>query len=341
MKNKLTAILLSICLFTGTGGTMSGCGTADTISDTASVSEEDVAEADASGKDTAEADASGKDAAEDDAPQKDTANAGVDQNKEADGNAEVYSDSLPAYQRPDGEAFSETCEKLKTAAEEGDSDAVISLYDALYADYGEAADMYNIAMVRYWQDVTSDYWEEEQEASYEIVTDIGDEILNALSEAAKGSCGEALEDHLGQEIYESLLLYEPLTDEERELLRKEQELEAEYMEKSTTSISEVSYTYKGTSYTYESFSDVYLEMAEKDYDGYLEVRQGILKGMNDLLGPIFLDLLQVRVQIAECCGYDNYADYAYENLYGRDYTCEDAETYCDIIRENAALLYSV
>ena len=43
------------------------------------------------------------------------------------------------------------------------------------------------------------------------------------------------------------------------------------------------------------------------------------------LGEIYLELVSVRTEIAEAAGYDNYADYAYENEYYRDYTVEDAE----------------
>ncbi|MFQ9704581.1 MAG: hypothetical protein ACLR0U_26280 [Enterocloster clostridioformis] len=47
-----------------------------------------------------------------------------------------------------------------------------------------------------------------------------------------------------------------------------------------------------------------------------------------MLGSKFRELVQVRRRIAELKGYDNYAQYSFEAVYGRDYTLQDAEELC-------------
>lgn len=48
-----------------------------------------------------------------------------------------------------------------------------------------------------------------------------------------------------------------------------------------------------------------------------------LKNMTEKNGEIFVKLVQKRNEIAKEHGYDNYADYAYAEIYGKDYTAEE------------------
>lgn len=55
---------------------------------------------------------------------------------------------------------------------------------------------------------------------------------------------------------------------------------------------------------------------------------------------LYLELLDVRQQYAETCGYANYVDYAFAEVYFRDYDLEDLESlYAALTEENFALLY--
>ncbi len=53
---------------------------------------------------------------------------------------------------------------------------------------------------------------------------------------------------------------------------------------------------------------------------------------NAALGQYYLDLIDVRVEIAQKLGYDSYADYAYD-LLGRDFTKEEAAAFSDAVEE--------
>lgn len=59
---------------------------------------------------------------------------------------------------------------------------------------------------------------------------------------------------------------------------------------------------------------------------------------NETLGKYYLELAAVRRELAEAYGYDSYAHYAYERLYGRDYTPEGIRSFHAAVKEYIAPL---
>ncbi|MCD8016641.1 MAG: S-layer homology domain-containing protein [Oscillospiraceae bacterium] len=57
------------------------------------------------------------------------------------------------------------------------------------------------------------------------------------------------------------------------------------------------------------------------------------------VAEIYLELLQVRNELAQSLGYDNYAEYAYPNKFGRDYTPEKAAELCREALEQLKPIY--
>ena len=73
---------------------------------------------------------------------------------------------------------------------------------------------------------------------------------------------------------------------------------------------------------------------EENIDGYFEVYDGLLEDANNLLGPLYVRLVELRRQIAELAGYESYTDYAYAKLYRRDYGAEEAAAFCRAVSES-------
>lgn len=67
-----------------------------------------------------------------------------------------------------------------------------------------------------------------------------------------------------------------------------------------------------------------------DHDAVIEIYQGICKQRNDAVGEVFVELVDVRNEIAKLNGYDNYAEYAYDAVYVRDYTLDETR---DLLKE--------
>lgn len=77
--------------------------------------------------------------------------------------------------------------------------------------------------------------------------------------------------------------------------------------------------YNGKEYTSREIYDIY----DVDYELYDLLNEGLNKEINDDLGQVYVELVDVRDKIAELNGYENYALYADCELYNRDYTVDD------------------
>ena len=61
---------------------------------------------------------------------------------------------------------------------------------------------------------------------------------------------------------------------------------------------------------------------------------------NTKVTALYFEFVQNNKRIAEILGYDNYLEYAYENVYDRDYTYEDASTFVDYVKQYIVPLYN-
>ena len=75
------------------------------------------------------------------------------------------------------------------------------------------------------------------------------------------------------------------------------------------------------------------------YEEYADIYTQLQKKKNDAAGKIFVQLVKVRTQPAKTYGYDNYAEFAYDKGYGRDYTTKDTEELYEYVREYLAPLW--
>ncbi|MDD5923164.1 MAG: M3 family metallopeptidase [Clostridia bacterium] len=57
------------------------------------------------------------------------------------------------------------------------------------------------------------------------------------------------------------------------------------------------------------------------------------------IGEVYLDLVETRKQIATLNGYDSYAEYAYENVFGRNYTPDDVSALCESVKNDIVPYY--
>ena len=72
------------------------------------------------------------------------------------------------------------------------------------------------------------------------------------------------------------------------------------------------------------------ELTEKYSDIY---------GDSDACAELYIELVKLRGEIAAECGYDNYADYANDMVYTRDYTVNDIEEFSEAVAEHISPLW--
>ncbi len=189
----------------------------------------------------------------------------------------------------DEEALREAANEIdRLCSQEGQQDRLEELYQTILEQTNRLYTESALASLDYYSNMEDEEARarmEEVDGSYAEMMDIASGALRTLLNSGYGSY---FREKMGDDSADYYQSYEDLTEEESALLERQQELVQEYEEKSM-----------------------------EEY-GSQEERCSVL-------GEIYLELVQVRTEMAETAGYDNYADYAYENEYYRDYTIEDVE----------------
>ncbi len=216
--------------------------------------------------------------------------------------------------------FNAMCDELEELAAGDDAKAVIETYDKLYAECEELDTLYSVIYVMYSTDVTNDYYSKEQLYSYDKLEKCCDKLCGVCRKVTEGPCAEQFKKHVGKDAFDAFAEYEPMSKREKKLTKEEKKLVDEYYDV-IEEAEKATYNYKGEDWTFERInSDEGVELSMTDYEGYVEIFDGLQKIANDAAGPIFLELVQIRTEIANLNGYDSYATYADELEYCRDYS---------------------
>lgn len=250
---------------------------------------------------------------------------------------EVEEPLIPAYCDYDTAEFYRDCSELMAVLSMWpDEDAVNDTYDKLYAEYCRIDSLSQAAYLRYSLDVTDEIASADSVEAELRRAACANELCVACHAVMNGPNADSFAAHVGAEAAEYFRDYNELGSQEWELVERETELVNEYYT-ALEAVDGMSYEYGGQSWTAETLdSRAGDRLYETDYDGYCEVYYGILEAQNETLGPIYIELVALRQQLAALAGYDSYADYAYACSFGRDYTPEDAALFCEQVRQSVA-----
>lgn len=216
------------------------------------------------------------------------------------------------YSRPDMTEFNEVLEKSCTSARkekkiENLEEAILEFYQV----YDQFYTNMNLAFIRYSRDLSDIYWEAEYSycAQQSAIADAGmDKLYRTL---AKSPLRETLEgeDYFGEgffDSYEGESLYD---DQMMSLLTQEAQLQSQYQ------------IINGEAAGVTYYSNQYFEQ------------------YGSKMADVFLELVQLRQEIAAYAGYDSYVQFAYDFYHVRDYTPEQAVGYMADIRAELVPLY--
>lgn len=209
---------------------------------------------------------------------------------------------------------------------------VLSLYESVMEELTRLSTCNSIAQVVYYQNVLEEENGDRQQEVLEDAVDLSDAAYSALKQVCLSPYRDTLETVLEPALIEGLSEYEEMTEEEKELYLKENSLEQEYEQAAQ---EEYFYTYEGQEWSLERLME---ESYNMNQEQYIEIYQGINSQKNSVLGEIYLELLALRQQWAELEDYDNYAEYAYNERYIRDYTVEDALALFEDLKEEVVPL---
>lgn len=227
-----------------------------------------------------------------------------------------------AYVRPDLEALDQKiadCQAM--AAEEDKESELLAMYGEILDDIRNLDAMDTLATIHYNLDTTDTYYEEEMTTLDNYYTRL-DNKMNELTEtilasgyqdAAKAAWGDAFIERYEFNSKLNSPEIEALSEQENDLVTQYTKLLASDY---TTELNGQTVTVEDLDLNTDEGIQAYTEIYEKK---------------NAELGGIYLQLRDLRIQIAQTLGYDSYTDYAYDVL-GRDYTPEDARNFSEKVR---------
>lgn len=233
--------------------------------------------------------------------------------------------------------------KLKNAADElteiaeknlsGKEKRIEELINIMFDEYDLQATLYNIRYNDFYTDVTNEAIEKELPEIEKKYYEYYDVIFAALNKIYNSDYQDLIFDLLDQDIISAIAFYEKTDEKYTELSNQESELVLEY---ESLNSQEYSVEYKGRSWTSE---DLYNNPPENE-DEYNRISNMIYSKKNKELGEIYLKLVKIRDKIAKLYGYPNYAEYAYETTYIRDYSLEDIDKVYEEVKKSFPDLYN-
>ena len=248
-------------------------------------------------------------------------------------------DFMPEYYHYDKADFEALLEKIKAAADGQDETALEEAYEEGYQELIRLDDLYSSSYLQYSDDVSNTEYEEEMNYTETLVNDCIDLMSTLCHEIVTDGKHESFASYLGKEVCDYFKEYEPIPDEIKKMQDRETDLVTDYY-REMNDLDHKTVEINGKSWSLEDMNgEKGEELASQSPQDYLKAYLQITKQFADTVGPIYLELIQIRTKIANHYGYDNYAEYAYKEEYSRDYTVEDAEKFCSDVKENIAPLY--
>lgn len=238
------------------------------------------------------------------------------------------------YTGIDEEVIRSNLEDIRDAVKEKDPDKLIGAYDEM-CRIGEDFETQNtLNSIRYYDDIYNDEYADLDVYFTEFGTEYYDELSIAVRDALKSDTGGALKEHIGDEdIVEEFLEYEDMSPEEKALSSEFTRLSQEY---DRQVMDEFHLTIDGEDWTIDRLQE---EANSLGYDTYMDYIHQIYTAQNETLARIYIDIVKNRNALAAFHDYDNYADFAYEEVYNRDYTTDDIKDFYEGVQSYMVPLY--
>ena len=205
-------------------------------------------------------------------------------------------------------------EEMRTLSQEpGNEEQINTNYDLMGVELDKMYTQQALNEIRYYRDVNNEEYASIDTELQQIYRDVVDQFLQVVRDVLGTEYRESFGAHIGdEEMVEDYLDYEDMTEELQALLDEENALEQQYDQ---ASMAEYTVTVKGQKWTEASYNEAIEELTWREM---LAISTALDRAKNEAICPIFLDLVKNRNARAQIYGYDNYAEYAYTDLYNRD-----------------------
>lgn len=239
-----------------------------------------------------------------------------------------YSDIV--YEHIDPQPILDEMDELRSLfADTGNAKAVEERFCAIMDRVDEQTTAYYQIYIQHDRNVLDEDIASELEYATSVAYKLADAVNLLIRDGLRSPCKSVFQDILTEEEAASFLEYEAMTDEQLAMSEQETALVNEYRQTALLLTVE----YDGEEWTEDSAYNALLE-GEISPETYSEISDAYLREENRVLGEIYLRMVALRKQIAESYGYDNYGDYAYTEIYPRDYTQEEIRTFHQAVKDS-------
>lgn len=228
----------------------------------------------------------------------------------------------------DSDEISTLSEMASESGEGKEEERILALYSEIMDEITKVQTCYTLAQIRFCQNVLDEENAARQQILYEDALDMKDKAYSALAKVCSSPYRDAMETVLKATMVEMLAEYEEMTDEEKEIYFRENSLTQEYGQ---AVVEDYVYEYEGEEWTFERLTN---ENEVLDQEDAIAIYTGLYREKNSVLGEIYLKLVQLRNERAKLEGYDNYAEYAYDALYIRDYSLDEIKKFFEEMKKS-------
>lgn len=209
------------------------------------------------------------------------------------------------------------------------ADEVLEIIIAMEDYYNDLEGNGAIAHIYSDLDADNEEYDEWVQNNSDLSTSVVDKINIAYNLIALSNNSDVLHDRIeDDDEWQDILDYEPMTDEQKEWDSLETELSLKY---DAIYNEEITYEIDGVDYTKDELTEA-VGSGEIGYMDFLDGYYEITREQNEKLAELYIQLVEVRTNIARSYGYDNYAEYAYDKIYDREYTPEGLKDYKDQVK---------
>ena len=251
-----------------------------------------------------------------------------------------------SYTHTDMTEYNSLIDEISSLCNDSDnSNQVLKDFDSMYSIYNSMDTNCTLASIHNSLDVTDQYYIDEYNYSYETYMNMYNSLIDTATIIINSNCSDAAREYWGDELFESFSSATS-NSEVSALLLKEKELLNQY--------TELIYNEDATSSNTNNNFDNDNNSNDNNINGH-DNTPGILDNGSDdnisdyndelkkkceLVGPIYIELINVRNSIAKAYNYKTYAEYSYVNTYYRDYTPTDVLNLCNSVKRKIVPLFS-
>lgn len=236
------------------------------------------------------------------------------------------------YARPDLALLADKVDAVEAALDAGCSERrVIKLLDECYSEFYNCSTMYSVAEIRYFGNLTDEYYGQEYAACGENYSSAYQLMEQLYSACAKSKLAAKLErDYFWDGFTQQYGGDEAVSysDAAVALMQRESELLSSYY----------ALTASPTIVLDGVEVDYYDYMAAAGEDDYYNARMEYYRQYNPAFSEIYIELIKTRRALAAELGYDDYEQMQYDS-FSRDYTPAETEAFLQDVKAYIVTLY--